>query len=240
MKQLIVYVPVLLFCVFTVQLKAEENEVVSSDTPVLTDIQVIDQDPNLSSSLVWDKNKSTKKEKKKKSDFGKQMWKNANFGWNTYKTDDYKWRNIFIGTGYGRDFENAKDAYWQVGLNLNWSKYTLYPEGKFNFTDNKDYLKTTSFSVPAIAGYNIYKSKLRSVVLKAYTGPVFEFIVNSKVNGYTQNLHPTNNFQTGWTVGANLLFLYLLSARVAYTYYPYSLFQKDDLYRRALSFSLGF
>ena len=90
MKKLIVYVPVLLFCVFTVQLKAEENAVVSSDTPVLTDIQVIDQDPNLSSSLVWDKNKSTKKEKKKKSDFGKQMWKNANFGWNTYKTDDYK------------------------------------------------------------------------------------------------------------------------------------------------------
>ena len=87
---------------------------------------------------------------------------------------------------------------------------------------------------------NIYKSKLRSVVLKAYTGPVFEFIVNSKVNGYTENLHPTNNFQTGWTVGANLRFLYLLSARVAYTYYPYSLFQKDDLYRRALSFSLGF
>ena len=118
MKKLIVYVPVLLFCVFTVQLKAEENAVVSSDTPVLTDIQVIDQDPNLSSSLVWDKNKSTKKEKKKKSDFGKQMRKNANFGWNTYKTDDYKWRNIFIGTGYGRDFENAKDAYWQVGLNL--------------------------------------------------------------------------------------------------------------------------
>ena len=106
----------LLFCVFTVQLKAEENAVVSSDTPVLTDIQVIDQDPNLSSSLVWDKNKTTKKDKKKKSDFGKQMWKNANFGWNTYKTDDYKWRNIFIGTGHGRDFENAKDAYWQVGL----------------------------------------------------------------------------------------------------------------------------
>ena len=75
MKKLIVYVPVLLFCVFTVQLKAEENEVVSSDTPVLTDIQVIDQDPNLSSSLVWDKNKSTKKEKKKKSDFGKKCGK---------------------------------------------------------------------------------------------------------------------------------------------------------------------
>ena len=96
MKKLVIYVPVLLFCVFTVQLKAEENAVVSSDTPVLTDIQVIDQDPNLSSSLVWDKNKTTKKDKKKKSDFGKQMWKNANFGWNTYKTDDYKWRNIFI------------------------------------------------------------------------------------------------------------------------------------------------
>ena len=70
--------------------------------------------------------------------------------------------------------------------------------------------------------------------------PFHSQIVNSKVNGYTQNLHPTNNFQTGWTVGANLRFLYLLSARVAYTYYPYSLFQKDDLYRRALSFSLGF
>lgn len=156
MKKLVIYVPVLLFCVLTVQLKAEENAVVSSDTPVLTDIQVIDQDPNLSSSLVWDKNKTTKKDKKKKSDFGKQMWKNADFGWNTYKTDDYKWRNIFIGTGYGRDFENAKDAYWQVGLNLNWSKYTLYSDGAFNFTANNDYLKTTSFSVPAIAGYNIY------------------------------------------------------------------------------------
>ena len=65
MKKLVIYVPVLLFCVLTVQLKAEENAVVSSDTPVLTDIQVIDQDPNLSSSLVWDKNKTTKKDKKK-------------------------------------------------------------------------------------------------------------------------------------------------------------------------------
>lgn len=119
MKKLFIYMPVLLLCVFTFQLKAEENTTVSTDSPIYTEVQVIDQDPNLSNSLVWDKNKDKKKEKKNKPDFGKQLWKNANFGWNTYKNDDYKWRNIFIGTGYGRDFENVKDAYWLVGLNLN-------------------------------------------------------------------------------------------------------------------------
>ncbi|MBP1664990.1 MAG: hypothetical protein H6Q19_2130 [Bacteroidetes bacterium] len=219
-------------------LKAEGNAVINADQTLNNESLLLDKKSDLFSGLVWDKNKITLK--KNKSDFGKQLWKNANFGWNTYKNDDYKWRNIFIGTGYGRNFQQFKKAYWMVGLNLNWSKYTLYPNGAFNFTANKDYLKTTSFSVPVTAGYTIYTSKLRSMNLKAFTGPVFEYILTSKLNGYTDNQYPINNFQTGWSVGANFRFLYLLSARVTYTYYPYSLFENHDLYRRALSFSLGF
>jgi len=236
MKKLIIYLPViLLLSTFSFQLIGQEKKTVTIGNPVTN------TDENLKSNLVWDKNKTKTKAKKevKMPDLGSQLWKNANFGWNNYKNDDYKWGNFWIGTGYGMNFINIEKAYWKVGLNLNWSKYTLYPTGQYGFTANNDYLKTTSLSVPIIAGYNVYQSIWTGFGVKVYTGPVFELLLGSKVNGYTENDHPTNNFQAGWTVGTDVRFLYILSARLAYSYYPYSLFQKDNLYRKALSFSVG-
>ena len=193
--------------------------------------------------IVWDKNKN----KSKKSDFGKQMWKNANISWDVYKSDDYRWRNFGLGTGYGQNFEFDKKAYWLVGLNLNFGKYTLYKGGIYNpnLTNNIS-LSTTSLSIPAVVGYNIYKNPLMGLGTKVYTGPILEFLTSLKQDSINYNdvTHYTNGdiqkLQLGWTVGANFRFLYLLSARLAYSYYLTNLFSNENsLNRSAVTFTVG-
>lgn len=171
------------------------------------------------------------------SDIGKQLWRNFNFGWNVYRTDDYRWRNIFVGTGYTQSFKALPKAYWSLGLNVNWGKYTLYNYGSVGMGAQDAYLKTTSFSVPIYAGYRLIEEKGFGMTL--YTGPSFELIASSKLDGYSFN--KINRFQTGWTVGTNFRLLYLFRAGIAYSYYPISLLTNDiNMPRSAFTFSLGF
>lgn len=169
-------------------------------------------------------------------DLGKQLWRNFNFGWDVYRTQDYRWRNIFIGSGYYHHFEAAPKAYVYGGLNINWSKYTLYQGGRYEMMNNDATLKTTSFSVPFYAGYQVFKTQ--GFGLNLYTGPSFEFILASRLDG--QSYDKINHFQTGWTMGSTLQFLYLFRARVAYSYYPTSLLSGYNMPRSALTLSVGF
>lgn len=169
-------------------------------------------------------------------DLSKQLWKNFNFGWDVYKNEDYRWRNSFIGTAYVQNFEALPAAWWSAGLRINWSKYTLYPAGEFGMGGNKANLKTTSLSIPAQLGYQVYQHK--GMGMSLYTGPSFELLLGSKLDGYPYD--NINHFQTGWTFGSTLQFLYLLRARVAYTYYPTSLLSEKNLPRKAITFSIGF
>ena len=111
MKKLMIYLPLLLFCMTGFQLKAEENTNITNENPVITENEIVVQDPTLSSELVWDKNKPKAKAKQKAPDFDKQMWKNFHLGWDIDKTEDFRWRNFAIGTGYTRNFESAPRAY---------------------------------------------------------------------------------------------------------------------------------
>lgn len=169
-------------------------------------------------------------------DLGKQLWRNFNLGWDVYRTQDYRWRNIFVGSGYYHHFEAVPKAYIYGGLNINWSKYTLYSNGDFGMGGSNATLKTTSFSVPLYAGYQVFKT--RGFGLNLYTGPSFEMILSSKLDGYS--FDKINRFQTGWTMGSTLQFLYLFRARVAYSYYPTSLLSDHNMPRSAFTLSLGF
>ncbi len=173
-------------------------------------------------------------------DLGKQLWRNFNFGWDVYRTQDYRWRNIFIGSGYYHHFESVPKAYVYGGLNINWSKYTLYQGRRYELLNNDAILKTTSFSVPLYAGYQVFQTK--GFGLNLYTGPSFELILASKLDGYSDSrlLEDLNHFHTGWTVGSTLQFLYLFRARLAYSYYPTSLFRDRYTPRSAFTFSVGF
>jgi hypothetical protein len=172
-----------------------------------------------------------------KSDVLKQAWHNAHFNWDVYKTDDYRWREITIGTGYGKDFEFDDKAYWLIDLDLNWGKYTIYPDGAYAMGDKKSILRTTSLSIPAIAGYNLYRNRLLGLGWKVYTGPVLELITASKLDGYDYDR--IQNLQFGWTVGTKFRFLYIFNAKLAYSYYPTKLFTNGNLDRSAMRFSIG-
>ena len=239
-QKLIIYIPVLLFCIIGFQLKAEEISFRTNENPILTEIQIVEQEPDLSSGLVWDKNKppTKTKAKAKKPDFDKQLWKNFHLGWDIDKSDDYRWRNFAIGTGYSRSFETVPRAYWFIGGDLNWSKYTLYKGRQFNNTGNNFYLKTFSVSVPAYVGYNLYKSSLRAFGVKVYTGPTVELITSVKRDGYPYKEY--NPFQVGWTIGTGVKIFYMLGFNVAYRYYPISVLSDGNLVRSSVNFTLGF
>ncbi len=167
------------------------------------------------------------------NDFTKQLRKNMNIGWNVFRTDDYRWRNIYVGTGYSEPI--SENLNWSVGANLNWGKYTLYPNRILEIP-NRSTLKTTSLTFPVMLNYQLYKS--RSSGLNFFTGPQFETIIYSKLDGYSFN--NLNNFQTGWTIGSSYRFLYFLRLQLGYTYYPISLFSNHSMPRSALNFSVGF
>ena len=238
MKKIMIYLPLLLFCMTGFQLKAEENTNITNENPVITENEIVVQDPTLSSELVWDKNKPKAKAKQKAPDFDKQMWKNFHLGWDIDKTEDFRWRNFAIGTGYTRNFESAPRAYWYVGGDLNWSKYTIYPDGNFAMSASNAYLKTFSVSVPAYVGYNLYKSSLRAFGVKVYTGPTVELITSAKLDGYTYKDY--NPFQIGWTVGTGVKLLYMLGFNVAYRFYPIPVLENGNLVRSSVNFTLGF
>jgi len=173
---------------------------------------------------------------KEKPTISRQLWKNAHLSWDVYRTDDYRWRNIAIGTGYGDNFDFDNKAYWLVGLDYNWGKYTLYSDGAYAMGVDNAILRTKSLSIPVVAGYQVYKKLSRS--MKIYTGPVLELILSSKLDGH--NYDEIQNTQLGWTVGTKFRFLFIFGAHVAYSYYPTALFTNGDLQRNAISFSLGF
>ena len=238
MRNLMIYLPVFLFFIAGFQLKAEENTGAKIENPLMIENELVVQDPALSSGLVWDKNKPKAKKTQKAPDFDKQMWKNFHLGWDIDKTEDFRWRNFAIGTGYTRNFESAPRAYWYVGGDLNWSKYTIYPDGNFAMSASNAYLKTFSVSVPAYVGYNLYKSSLRAFGVKVYTGPTVELITSAKLDGYTYKDY--NPFQIGWTVGTGVKLLYMFEFNVAYRFYPIPVLENGNLVRSSVNFTLGF
>ncbi|MHB9056374.1 MAG: hypothetical protein ACYC2P_09540 [Paludibacteraceae bacterium] len=170
--------------------------------------------------------------------FGKQAWKNFHIGWDIDKTDDYRWRDFSIGTGFARNFEAVPKAYWYIGGDLNWSKYTLYPNGIYGMGANNAYLKTFSISVPAYLGYNLYKSPLRAFGVKVYTGPTVELITSAKLDGYPYGDY--NPLQIGWTIGTGVKLFYLFGFNVSYRYYPIPVLTSGNLVRSSVNFTLGF
>lgn len=170
------------------------------------------------------------------NDLNRQLWRNTNIGWDVYRTENYRWRNIFVGSGYFYRFETLPKMYAYGGMNMNWSKYTLYGNGSYALMENNAILKTTSLTVPLYVGYQAFQTK--GFRLNLYTGPAFEMILASKLDGYSYD--KINRFQTGWTMGSTLRFLYLFRARVAYSYYPTSLLTDFNMPRSAFTLSVGF
>jgi hypothetical protein len=171
-----------------------------------------------------------------KTGVGGQLWKNFHLSWDISRTDDYRWRNFSLGSGYGLDFGTNNQAYWLVGMDFNWSKYTLYSDGVYSMGADNVRLKTTSLSFPAVVGYRVYEKW--SGNMKVYTGPVLETILSSYWDGRPYD--EVQNMQLGWTVGTKIRFWLIFSARLAYSYYPTGLFRNGDLNRSNVTFSLGF
>lgn len=167
---------------------------------------------------------------------GRQLFKNINLSWDVNRTDDYRWRNISLGTAYGKKFESNPLTSWQLGINYNWSKYTLYSDGDYAMGSSNSILKTKSLSFPLTLEYQVYKSFFTGV--KLYTGPIYELILSSKLDG--NDFSGLNRSQFGWTVGTKVRFFAIFSTRLAYDFYPTGLFIDGGLNRSAVSFSLGF
>jgi len=167
---------------------------------------------------------------------GRQLFKNFNINWDINRTEDYRWRNFSLGTAYGNKFESNPLTSWQLGMNYNWSKYTLYSDGDYSRGIDNSILRTHSLSFPLIFEYNVYKTFFTGV--KLYTGPVYELILSSEMDD--MNFSGLRNSQLGWTAGTKIRFLAIFSTRLAYTFYPTGLFKDGDLNRSAVSFSLGF
>jgi hypothetical protein len=167
---------------------------------------------------------------------GRQLFTNINLNWDVNRTDDYRWRNFSLGTAYGKRFEANPLASWQLGMNYNWSKYTLYSNGNYSRGINNSTLRTQSLSFPLTFEYKVYKSFFTGI--KLYTGPVYELILSSEMDD--NDFSGIKNSQLGWTVGTKVRFLAIFSTRLAYTFYPTGLFIDGGLNRSAVSFSLGF
>ncbi|MEI7503296.1 MAG: hypothetical protein WCJ61_08420 [Paludibacter sp.] len=171
-----------------------------------------------------------------KNSVGRQLFRNINFSWDVNRTDDYRWRNFSLGTAYGNKFEFNTLVSWQLGLNYNWSKYTLYSDGNYSRGISNSILRTQSLTFPLTYEYKIYKSFFTGI--KLFTGPVYELILSSEMDdiGFS-GLH---NSQLGWTVGTKIRFFAIFSTRIAYEFYPTGLFKDGSLNRSAVNFSLGF
>jgi len=167
---------------------------------------------------------------------GKQLFRNIHLGWDINRSDDYRWRNIALGTAYGQKFEFDRKASWQIGVDYNWSKYTIYSDGNYAIGTTNATLRTQSLSFPLTAEYIVYKSFFTGI--KVYTGPVYELILSSNWN--VNNFPGLRNSQLGWTVGTKIRFLAIFSTRIAYNFYPTGLFDDGGMNRSAVSFSLGF
>ncbi len=167
---------------------------------------------------------------------GKQLFKNININWDINRTDDYRWSNFSLGTAYGKKFESNQLTSWQLGMNYNWSKYTLYSDGNYTRGSSNSILRTQSLTFPLTFEYKVYKSFFTG--LKLYTGPVYELILSSEMDN--NDFFDLKYSQLGWTVGTKVRFLAIFSSRLAYTYYPTGLFVNGNLNRSAVSFSLGF
>lgn len=171
------------------------------------------------------------------NDVARQLLQNTNIGINVYHTNDFRWRNFMIGTGYGQPISFIPKTYWNARINLNFNKYTIYGSGRYALTPyGNSTLKTTSISLPILAGYELFQTEGFGVNL--YTGPVTEFVITSKLDGH--NYDKINRFHAGWTVGSSFNFLYLFRFNVSYIYYPISLFNTGNLTRSAFQFSFGF
>jgi len=173
---------------------------------------------------------------KAEDSFKRQLFKNINIGWDVNKTYDYRWSNFSLGTAYGQKFEFDPQASWQVGLNYNWSKYTLYGDGNYALSASDEVFRTQSITIPLTVEYKLFNSFFSG--MKVYTGPVYELILASSLN---RNYYPgVSNNQFGWTLGTKIRFFAILNARLAYNYYPTGLFSNGNLNRSAVSFSVGF
>ena len=143
---------------------------------------------------------------------------------------------MYVGTAYDRSFEFDKKCFWKVGLNLNWSKYSLYYQGiyKQSIVDNQ--LRTFSVSTPMYIGYEVFNSK--PVTVNLFTGPEYELILNSSMDedAYTG----INKFQMALTAGFDFRIYSLFGLRLAYSYYPTPLLSNGMLYRSAFNISIGF
>jgi hypothetical protein len=179
---------------------------------------------------------SLNSEIKAEDDFGKQFFHNFNLGWDFKHHQDYRMSNFYIGTAYGHKFDLVPKASWQVGANFNWGKYTIYSDGMYAMGSSNYILRTKSLSFPFTVSYDVSKTFFHG--MKVYTGPVYELILSSTLN--RNNYSALNYSQWGWTVGTKIRFLAIFNARLAYNYYPTSLFSNGNLNRSAISFSVGF
>lgn len=167
---------------------------------------------------------------------GNQMKNNLRIGWDVNRTDDYRWRNFNLGIGFGKRITHDPRASVQLGVDMNWSKYTLYADGDFAFGSRDAILTTRSLSFPLLFNYDIYRSFFTG--MRVYTGPVYEYIFTASLNKTPFNDYRPS--QWGWTVGTRVKFLAVLSGRLAYNFYPTALFSNGEMNRSAVSFSIGF
>lgn len=170
-----------------------------------------------------------------RSSLEKQLWKNANLGWDVNQTNDYYSRNFHIGTAISDKFDTDPRAYWEIGVNLNWSRYLLYADGDLSYFNRSSLLRTQSLSFPFVMGYNVKRTFFSG--MKLYTGPVYEMIFSSRLDG--NPFYDLKPGQWGWTVGTKVRFFAIFSAQLAYNYYPTGLFYDGTMNRSALSLSVG-
>jgi hypothetical protein len=170
-----------------------------------------------------------------KTNLERQLWKNANLGWDVNQTNDYYSNNFHIGTGISDRFDADNHAFWQIGVDLNWSKYVLYADGNYSYFNRNSLLRTQSLTFPIVLGYDLRQSFFSG--MNIYTGPVYEMVLSANLDGRPNyDLKPG---QWGWTVGTKIRFLGFLSAKIAYNYYSTGLFWNGDMNRSALSLSIG-
>jgi hypothetical protein len=173
---------------------------------------------------------------KKNQSIEKQIIKNINIGWEVNQTSNYRWSDFHIGTAYGQRFEFDRKASWQLGLNYNWNKYTLYSSGNLTDGTYNSILKNQSFTIPLIASYQLRNSFFTG--LSVYTGSLTELILFSTLD--RDPFVDYNALQIGWTVGVRIRVLAIFNAKLGYVFYPTPLFSDGSFNRSAVSFSLGF
>ena len=143
---------------------------------------------------------------------------------------------MYVGTAYDQNFQFDKKCFWKIGLNLNWSKYSLYYKGIYQQSIVNNELRTFSISSPMYFGYEVFSSK--PVTVNLFTGPEYELILTSSMDG--ESFSGINNFQIALTAGVDFRIYSLFGLRLAYSYYPTPLLSSGVLYRSAFNISIGF